>query len=61
MDESTLPPILANAEEIDADPETARMIAEADEDIAASRFVRCYGEDEFDALLNQFAAQSKAS
>ncbi len=37
------------------------MIAEADEDIAAGRFVRCYGKDEFDALLNQFASHPKAN
>ncbi len=40
------------------DPVTQRAIDEAREDLAAGRFIRCYGEDEFDALLASLSADS---
>ncbi|KLL12062.1 MULTISPECIES: hypothetical protein [Protofrankia] len=55
-DERELPRLLADAEEIDADPGTERAIDEALDDYAAGRFIRCHGEDEFDALLASLAA-----
>ncbi|AEH08567.1 MULTISPECIES: hypothetical protein [Protofrankia] len=55
-DEHELPRLLADAEEIDADPGTERAIDEALDDYTAGRFIRCHGEDEFDALLASLAA-----
>nr|MDT0664155.1 hypothetical protein [Micromonospora sp. DSM 115978] len=61
-DEGDLPAVLANLQPVDATFEDERAVAEAEADIAAGRFIRCYGDNAFEALLDEFAApEAKAS
>jgi hypothetical protein len=54
--DSGVPALLAGLEPVDATFEDERAVAEAEADIAAGRFIRCYGDDAFGALLDEFAA-----
>ncbi|WP_250285825.1 MULTISPECIES: hypothetical protein [unclassified Frankia] len=57
MSESELPRVLRDVEEIDADPDTERMIYEALADLAAGRSVICESDAAFDALLDSLSAK----
>jgi hypothetical protein len=62
QDGGGVPAALADLESVDATLEDERAVAEAEADIAAGRFIRCYGDDAFGALLDEFAApEAKAS
>lgn len=61
MEKSELPPILADAEEIDPTSDDEAAFAECDANIATGHFVSFSSDEELESFLDELAARPQAS